>query len=84
MPEKSHNMDKLDILKELIWTLLIGVAGFIYWVALLLAITFVFNSIINLSFETILMVSLALSLVMVLWRVIKISNRSGKGKKRIE
>lgn len=78
MPVKSNKMDKLDVLKEAIWTLLIGVAAFIYWVAMLLALTFVFNSIISLSFETVIMVSLALSLVTVLWRVIKISNRSGK------
>lgn len=77
MPEKSNKMGKVDILKELIWTLLLGVATFIYWLAMLLIITFVFNSIINLSFATVLMISLLLSLVMVLWRVIKISRRSG-------
>lgn len=71
MYDNLSGSGKFDIVREIIWSLLLTVASFIYWVALLLAITFVFNSVLMLTFENILLISAILSAAMLLYRIIK-------------
>jgi zinc transporter ZupT len=71
MHVKWRKTGKFDLVRELIWTLLTGIAGFLYGVIMLLVVTFVFNSIIRLSFDTILLISLLFSLGVMLFRIIR-------------
>lgn len=71
MSDKSRSYTKFDIVKELIWGLIVTVATFVYWVLLLLGITFVFNSILKLSFQAVLLIAVFLTLSMLLYRIIK-------------
>jgi hypothetical protein len=71
MYDKSRKYSGLDMIKEIIWTFLFTLASYVYWVVLLLIISFVFNSIIDLSFRDILIISVFLSICMMIYRIIR-------------
>lgn len=77
MSDKSRDYTRVDVLKEMIWTLLLSVACFVYWVVLLLIITFIFNSIIKLSLEAIIIISVFLTISFLIYRCIKAIIRFG-------
>ena len=71
MSDKSRGYIGFDVLKETIWTLLLTLAFFVYWVVLLLILSFLFNSIIKLSLDEILVISVFLSVCFFIYRSIK-------------
>lgn len=79
MSSKTGSFTKVDILKDMIWTLISMIAFFIYLVVFLLVITFVFNSIIKLSFQAIVIISIVLTIGMLLYRIIKTLIKYTKG-----
>ncbi|HWT75098.1 MAG TPA: hypothetical protein VN258_10325 [Mobilitalea sp.] len=68
MSDKSRGYTKIDIVREIIWNVILTVVFFVYWVLMLLAITFVFNSIIELSFRAIILISIFLTISTQLYR----------------
>jgi hypothetical protein len=71
MSKESRKINEFSIIKELIWTLLLTVVTFLYSVIMLLIISFLFNSIIDLSFKGILLISGAVSCCVFLFYIIK-------------
>lgn len=71
MSEESSKFNAFSIVKELILALLLAAGTFLYAVIMLLIITFVFNSMMNLSFHGILMISAAASICAFLFYVIR-------------
>lgn len=71
MSEKSREFSVFSMLKEVIWALLLAVLSFVYAVIMLLIVTFIFNSIIDLSFSGILVISTVVSFCAFLFFLIK-------------
>ena len=71
MQDKTNKYHQVDIIKEIVWTIILTVLLFAYWIALLLAITFVFNSMIKLSVQAIILISAFLTISWLLYRIIK-------------
>jgi hypothetical protein len=71
MSEESRKINGFGIIKELIWTLFLTAVSFLYTVVMLLIISFLFNSIIDLSFKRILLISGAFSCCAFLFYIIK-------------
>lgn len=71
MHEETRKSSAFDLIKEVIWSFLFMLVSYIYFIALLLAISFVFNSIIDLSLIAILLISFFLTLALLILRSIK-------------
>ncbi len=71
MYDKLRDYDKTDRIKEIIWSIILTILFFGYWVILLMAITFALNSIIYLTFKEILIISVLLTAGMQIFRIIR-------------
>lgn len=80
MLEKQGEFNRLDIIKEVLWDILLFAAAFVYWMALLLIITFMLNSIIYLSFEHIILISFLLAVITISYRIINKTVKSVKSR----
>ncbi|MDF2945248.1 MAG: hypothetical protein K0S01_4106 [Herbinix sp.] len=78
MSHKLGNYSKVDILKEMMWTLIFVVAFFGYWIELILVIAFIFHSNINLSFDSIILMAIILSFSIIIYRMIRISMKMAR------
>jgi hypothetical protein len=73
MPFRIRNYNKMDILKEMMLTLIFVVALFGYWIEFFIVLSFVFNSYINLSFHSIILMAIILSFSVLIFQIIKIT-----------
>jgi len=71
MSDKTRTFDKIDMVKEAIWTIFLTAFFFVYWVVLLMIVTFLFNSIIKLTFEAILLISAFMAVSMLIYRIVR-------------
>lgn len=60
-----------DLVKESIWNVILMVLAMLYWFIMLLIISFVLNSVLNIRFEQIVIISIVLGILTILIRIIK-------------
>lgn len=63
-----------DLVKEIVWNCIIFILALLYWMFMLLIISFVLNSVIRIGFEQIMISSVVLSALTTLIRIIKKRN----------
>jgi len=71
MNMKYEKLSRRDLLMEIIWTLMIEAITFLYCMVFLLIISFVFQSMVNLSLKDMLYLSVIGTIGMLIYRIIK-------------
>lgn len=70
---KSSKMG--DVINKILLSIILFIASLAYWFVLLLAISFVFHSVISVDIYTIIKVSIGLSIIMAMWRWFRVSRK---------
>ena len=69
--DKLNQLTRIDLLKELIWSFIVSLVTFVYIMLFLLIISFIFQSMLDIKLITMLYVSIAGSIIMFVYRIIR-------------